>query len=78
MELELVSVGSFSKKLEEANVKAIIDRLVAQLEERKAIEKRKKEEAEKKNRLTFTDERLKKSYAAIDQVVEQIDQLLAI
>jgi hypothetical protein len=28
--------------------------------------------------LTYTDDRLKKSYVAIDQVVEQIDQLLQI
>ena len=78
MELEVVSVGSFTKTLDENNVKAIIERLVSQLDERRAAEKRKKEESEKKNRLTYTDERLKKSYAAIDQVVEQIDQLLAI
>jgi BRCT domain type II-containing protein len=78
MELEVVSVGSFTKTLDENNVKAIIQRLVSQLDERRAAEKKKKEEAEKKNRLTYTDERLKKSYAAIDQVVEQIDQLLAI
>ncbi len=78
LELNVVSVGSFKEELKEEVTKPIIENLTKQLEERKAIVKKKKEEAEKKNRLTYTDEKLKKSYAAIDQVVEQIDQLLAI
>ena len=78
LELNVVSVGSFKEELKEEVTKPIIENLAKQLEERKAIAKKKKEEAEKKNRLTYTDEKLKKSYAAIDQVVEQIDQLLAI
>jgi len=78
LELNVVSVGSFKEELKEEVTKPIIENLTKQLEERKAIAKKKKEEAEKKNRLTYTDEKLKKSYAAIDQVVEQIDQLLAI
>ena len=78
LELNVVGVGSFKEELKEEVTKPIIENLTKQLEERKAIVKKKKEEAEKKNRLTYTDEKLKKSYAAIDQVVEQIDQLLAI
>ena len=78
LELNVVSVGSFKEELKEEVTKPIIENLTKQLEERKAIVKKKKEEAEKKNRLTYTDEKLKKSYVAIDQVVEQIDQLLAI
>ena len=78
LELNVVSVGSFKEELKEEVTKPIIENLTKQLEERKAVAKKKKEEAEKKNRLTYTDEKLKKSYAAIDQVVEQIDQLLAI
>ena len=78
LELNVVSVGSFKEELKEEVTKPIIENLTKQLEERKAVVKKKKEEAEKKNRLTYTDEKLKKSYAAIDQVVEQIDQLLAI
>ena len=78
MELNVVSVGSYAEELKEEKTKPIIERLTKQLTERKEIYKRKKEEAQKKNMLNYTDDRLKKSYAAIDQVVEQIDQLLKI
>jgi len=78
MELTIVSVGSFSEELKEERTKPIIERLTAQLAERKETYKRKKEDAAKKNMLNYTDDRLKKSYEAIDQVVEQIDQLLKI
>lgn len=78
MELVVISVGSYSEELKEEKTKPIIERLTSQLTERKEIYKRKKEEAAKKNMLHYTDDRLKKSYVAIDQVVEQIDQLLKI
>ena len=78
MELNVISVGSYAEELKEEKTKPIIERLTKQLTERKDIYKRKKEEAQKKNMLNYTDDRLKKSYAAIDQVVEQIDQLLKI
>jgi hypothetical protein len=78
MELNVINVGSYTEELKEEKTKAIIERLSSQLNERKDIYKRKKEEAQKKNMLNYTDDRLKKSYAAIDQVVEQIDQLLKI
>ena len=78
MELDVVKVGSYSEELKEEKTKPIIERLTAQLVERKEAYKKKKEEASRKNMLTYTDERLKKSYVAIDQVVEQIDQLLQI
>ena len=78
MELNILSVGSYSEELKEEKTKPIIERLTNQLTERKETYKRKKEEASKKNMLHYTDDRLKKSYEAIDQVVEQIDQLLKI
>jgi BRCT domain type II-containing protein len=78
MELEVINVGSYSEEIKEEKFKPIIERLKNQLNDRKEAYKKKKEEASKKNMLTYTDERLKKSYVAIDQVVEQIDQLLAI
>ena len=78
MELEVINVGSYSEEIKEEKYKPIIERLKNQLNDRKEAYKKKKEEASKKNMLTYTDERLKKSYVAIDQVVEQIDQLLAI
>jgi len=78
MELNVVSVGWYAEEIPEEKTKPIIERLVKQLEERKEIAKRKKEEAQKKNMLHYTDDRLKKAYGAIDQVVEQIDQLMAI
>ncbi len=78
MELDVVKVGSYSEELKEERTKPIIERLTAQLVERKEAYKKKKEEASRKNMLTYTDDRLKKSYVAIDQVVEQIDQLLQI
>jgi hypothetical protein len=78
MELNVINVGSYTEELKEEKTKAIIERLSSQLNERKDIYKRKKEEAQKKNMLNYTDDRLKKSYVAIDQVVEQIDQLLKI
>jgi hypothetical protein len=78
MDLNVISVGSYAEELKEEKTKPIIERLTKQLTERKEIYKRKKEEAQKKNMLNYTDDRLKKSYEAIDQVVEQIDQLLKI
>ena len=78
MELRVIKVWSYAEEIPEEKTKPIIENLVKQLEDRKEAERKKKEEAQKKNMLTYTDDRLKKSYEAIDQVVEQIDQLLTI
>lgn len=64
------------KKKEE--VTAMIEKHVKIEEEHQAYVKRLREEAEKKNQLSYDDGRLKKSYVAIDEVVNQIDQLLLI
>ncbi|MBQ9553525.1 hypothetical protein IJU97_00740 [bacterium] len=78
MKFDIVKVDAYSNPLNEEETKKTIERLLKQEEEHEALIKKQKEEAEKKNRLNYTDDKLLKAYEAIDQVVDQIDQLISI
>ena len=78
LKFNIVKADSYSNPIPEEDTKKIIEKLVKQEEEHEALIKKQKEEAEKKNKLNYTDDKLLKSYEAIDQVVDQIDQLIKI
>ena len=78
LKFDIVKVDAYSNPLNEEETKKTIERLLKQEEEHEALIKKQKEEAEKKNRLNYTDDKLLKAYEAIDQVVDQIDQLISI
>lgn len=78
LKFDIVKADSYSNPIPEEDTKKIIEKLVKQEEEHEALLKKQKEEAEKKNKLNYTDDKLLKSYEAIDQVVDQIDQLIKI
>jgi len=78
LKFDIVKADSYTNHVKEEDIKKIIEKFVKQEEEHEAILKKQKEEAEKKNKLNYNDDKLYKSYEAIDQVVDQIDQLLKI
>lgn len=78
LELKVKTANYFSRPLDEEKVQDLIQAANKQAEHQAQIKKQEKEKAEKKGRLNYNDKKLKKAYNAIDQIINQIDQLLAI
>lgn len=78
LELKVTNANYFLNPLDEKNVQSLIQSVNKQAEHQAQIKKQEKEKAEKKGRLNHNDKKLKKAYNAIDQIINQIDQLLAI
>lgn len=78
LELKVKTANYFSRPLDEEKVQDLIQTVNKQAEHQAQIKKQEKEKAEKKTRLNYNDKKLKKAYNAIDQIINQIDQLLAI
>ena len=78
LELKVKTANYFSHPLDEQKVQDLIQTVNKQAEHQAQIKKQEKEKAEKKGRLNYNDKKLKKAYNAIDQIINQIDQLLAI
>ena len=78
LELKVKTANYFSRPLDEEKVQDLIQTVNKQAEHQAQIKKQEKEKAEKKGRLNYNDKKLKKAYNAIDQIINQIDQLLAI
>lgn len=78
LELKVKTANYFSHPLDEEKVQDLIQTVNKQAEHQAQIKKQEKEKAEKKGRLNYNDKKLKKAYNAIDQIINQIDQLLAI
>ena len=78
LELKVTNANYFLNPLDEKNVQSLIQSVNKQAEHQAQIKKQEKEKAEKKGRLNYNDKKLKKAYNAIDQIINQIDQLLAI
>lgn len=78
LQLKVINANYFSTPLDETTIQEIIQKISSQEEKHAQLLKQEKEKAEKKGKLNFNDKKLKKAYEAIDQIVNQIDQLLAI
>lgn len=78
LELKVTNANYFLNPLDEEKVQSLIQTVNKQAEHQAQIKKQEKEKAEKKGRLNYNDKKLKKAYNAIDQIINQIDQLLAI
>lgn len=78
LELKVTNANYFLNPLDEKKVQSLIQSVNKQAEYQAQIKKQEKEKAEKKGRLNYNDKKLKKAYNAIDQIINQIDQLLAI
>lgn len=78
LELKVINANYFLNPLDEKKVQSLIQSVNKQAEHQAQIKKQEKEKAEKKGRLNYNDKKLKKAYNAIDQIINQIDQLLAI
>jgi len=78
LELKVTNANYFLNPLDEKKVQSLIQTVNKQAEHQAQIKKQEKEKAEKKGRLNYNDKKLKKAYNAIDQIINQIDQLLAI
>ena len=77
-ELKVKNANYFSRPLDEEKVQDLIQATNKQAEYQAQIKQKEREKAEKKTRLNYNDKKLKKAYNAIDQIINQIDQLLAI
>lgn len=66
------------QQMSQESVQELIAKFKAQHQARQEQEKREKEKAEQQAGSTFFDQRLKKAYQAIDEIINQIDQVLAI
>lgn len=78
LELKVKTANYFSRPLDEEKVQDLIQTVNKQAEHQAQIKQKEREKAEKKTRLNYNDKKLKKAYNAIDQIINQIDQLLAI
>ena len=78
LELKVKNANYFSRPLDEEKVQDLIQATNKQAEYQAQIKQKEREKAEKKTRLNYNDKKLKKAYNAIDQIINQIDQLLAI
>ncbi len=78
LELKAKTANYFSRPLDEEKVQDLIQTVNKQAEHQAQIKQKEREKAEKKTRLNYNDKKLKKAYNAIDQIINQIDQLLAI
>ena len=78
LELKVTNANYFLNPLDEKKVQSLIQTVNKQAEPHAQIKNQEKEKAEKKGRLNYNDKKLKKAYNAIDQIINQIDQLLAI
>lgn len=78
LKLKVVDANSFVAPLEPQKVQSLLQQIYHKQEEQERLYQQAKEKKAKQARLNFQDKKLAKAYEAIDQIVSQIDQLLAI
>lgn len=78
LKLKVVDANSFVSPLEPQKVQSLLQQIYHEQEEQERLYQQAKEKKAKQARLNFQDKKLAKAYEAIDQIVSQIDQLLAI
>ena len=78
LQLKIVDANSFVSPLEPQKVQSLLQQIYQKQEEQERLYQQAKEKKAKQARLNFQDKKLAKAYEAIDQIISQIDQLLAI
>ena len=78
LQLKIVDANSFVAPLEPQKVQSLLQQIYQKQEEQERLYQQAKEKKAKQARLNFQDKKLAKAYEAIDQIISQIDQLLAI
>ena len=78
LKLSIIDANYFSRPLALDKVQNLLKKAYQEQEESERSLQIAKEKEEKKKNLNFNDKKLKKAYEAIDQVINQIDQLLEI
>ena len=78
LKLKVVDANSFVSPLEPQKVQSLLQQIYQKQEEQERLYQQAKEKKAKQARLNFQDKKLAKAYEAIDQIISQIDQLLAI
>lgn len=78
LKLKVVDANSFVSPLEPQKVQSLLQQIYHKQEEQERLYQQAKEKKAKQARLNFQDKKLAKAYEAIDQIISQIDQLLAI
>mgnify|MGYP001687208012 FL=1 len=78
LKLKVVDANSFVSPLEPQKVQSLLQQIYHKQEEQERLYQQAKEKKAKQARLNFQDKKLAMAYEAIDQIVSQIDQLLAI
>ena len=78
LQLKIVDANSFVSPLEPQKVQSLLQQIYHKQEEQERLYQQAKEKKAKQARLNFQDKKLAKAYEAIDQIISQIDQLLAI
>ncbi len=78
LKLPIIDANYFSHPLASDKVQDLLRKALQEQEASERSLQIAKEKEEKKKNLNFNDKKLKKAYEAIDQVINQIDQLLEI
>ena len=78
LQLKIVDANSFVAPLEPQKVQSLLQQIYQKQEEQERLYQQAKEKKAKQAKLNFQDKKLARAYEAIDQIISQIDQLLAI
>lgn len=78
LQLKIVDANSFVSPLEPQKVQSLLQQIYQKQEEQERLYQQAKEKKAKQAKLNFQDKKLAMAYEAIDQIISQIDQLLAI
>ena len=78
LHLRIVGANSYSSPVSLDKIQKLIETAYQKEKEDQEILRKAREKQEKKGNLRFNDKKLKKGYDAIDQIINQIDQLLEI
>lgn len=78
LQLKIVDANSFVSPLDPQKVQSLLQQIYQKQEEQERLYQQAKEKKAKQAKLNFQDKKLARAYEAIDQIISQIDQLLAI
>lgn len=78
LKLKVVDANSFVSPLEPQKVQSLLQQIYQKQEEQERLYQQAQEKKAKQAKLNFQDKKLARAYEAIDQIISQIDQLLAI
>lgn len=78
LHLKIVGANSYTAPISLDKVQRLIESAYQKEKEDQEIQRKIKEKQERKTTLNFNDKKLKKAYNAIEQIINQIDQVLEI